>query len=157
MPTQRVIFRGQLEMDDRQQVQHVELSASFHEPKQATAGLSVHLEGQPATDQWHYQLQQGDVTVREGKGTPAELLASADLPAYGIDPRAFGQMGQQVRTTLTAHRGTLRMNNEEIETYVVTIHHGDSLESTVHLNQLGQILAVKTFLGYELYDETLTP
>ena len=51
----------------------------------------------------------------------------------------------------------MRINDEDAETFVVTIHQGEGMDTEVHVNQLGQVLAVKTFLGYDLYDETLAP
>ena len=155
---QRLVFHGGLELDDREQVRRVNLSVSLHEPKPNTPGVTLHLEGQPADHRWSYQVTQGSVTLREASGTPAELIDQLDLRGYGIDSRVFSQVETRAAaTTLTAHRGVLRINAEEIETFVVTIHQGDGMDTEVHVNQLGQVLAVKTFLGYDLYDESLAP
>ena len=155
---QRVVFHGGLELDDHEQVRHVNLSISLHEPKQSSPGVTLHLEGLPADNRWSYQITQGNVTLREGSGTPAELIDKLDLRGYGVDSRLLSQVGTQAAaTTLTAHRGMLRINDEEIETFVVTIRRGDGMDAEVHVNQLGQVLAVKTFLGYDLYDESMAP
>ena len=97
---------------------------------------------------------------KENSGTVCEhLLDDPDLRAFGFDPKVFGQMGRQqaAATTVTARHGTLHLHNEDVETYVVTLRQGDGLEMSIHLNQLGQILAVKTFLGYDLYDDAFAP
>ena len=141
-------------------VQRVELSISLHEPKQRPPGMALHIDGRLADNQWHYQVTEGTATLSENSGTPEEILQKLDLRAYGIDARAFSHLGAQAATatpTLSAYRGTLRINEEDIETYVVTIRHGEGMETAIYVNQLGQILAVKTFLGYDLYDETLAP
>ncbi len=152
---QRIVFHGSLEVDDHEQVERVDLSLSIHEPKQAAAAVTLHFDGRPAQNQWHYQLTRGNTTLLEGDGTPEAMLGSVDLRAYGIDPQVFSPANQQMAVTLTAHRGVLRVGDEDIETYVLLIRQGDNLETAIHINQLGQILAVKTFLGYDLYDETL--
>ena len=159
VPGQRVVFHGTLEIDGRDQVQRVDFAVSLHEPKQNPPGITLHVDGRPEERRWHYLVTRGAETIQEGNNTPEELLAKLNLPARGIDPRVFSQAAPagSPPVRLTAHRGKLRVGDDEIETYVVTIHHGDTLETTVHVNQLGQILAVKTFLGFDLYDETLTP
>ena len=86
------------------------------------------------------------------------MLGKLDLLGNGLDPRLLSQLGAQAATTtLAAHRGLLHINDEDIETFVVTIHQGEGMDIAIHVNQLGQILAVKTFLGYDLYDESLAP
>ena len=155
---QHVIFHGGLELDDQEQPRHLDLSVSLREPTQNAPGVTLHLDGRPAENQWHYQVTQGGETLSEARGTPEEMIGTLDLRGYGLDPRIFAQVGKQAAaTTLTAHRGILRINDEEIETFVVTIRQGEGMETTIHVNQLGQILAVKTFLGYDLYDESLAP
>ena len=155
---QRVVFHGELEMDDHEQIRRVDFAISLHEPKQNTPGVTLHLDGRPADNQWHFQVTQGTVTLREGSGTPEQILEKFELRSYGIDARVFSHVGpQSAATSLTDHRGVLRVNDEDIETFVVTIHQGENMDTEVYVSQLGQILAVKTFLGYDLYDETLTP
>ena len=131
---QRVAFHGSLEMDAREQVRRVDLSVSLREPKGNDPGTSLHLDGQPVENRWHYQLLRDGATLHEGSGTPAELLAALEPCALGLDPtvltRAAARPGA---VTVTAHRGKL------------------------HVNQVGQVVAVKTFLGFDLYDETLLP
>ncbi len=160
VPAQRVVFHGILEIDDHDNVRRIELSVSLHEHKQNPPGVTLHLEGQPEEKRWHYQITRGNETLQEGAGTPDELVNRLDPRAYGIDPRVLlpaSSPGATPPVRLTAQRGKLRVGDDEIDTYVVTIHHGDTLETTVHVNQLGQILAVKTFLGFDFYDDTLSP
>ena len=154
---QRVTLRGIVEIDGQQQLQHLEMTASLHEPGQAGQGLNLAVDGSPARDEWHYILKQAGVVVREDTGPLARLIAAADPHLPGLNLSGFEQLQRQQAssTRYSAHRGVLRLNGENIETYVITIQHGETLESTINFNQLGQILAVKTFAGYDLYDEQL--
>ena len=159
LPGARVLFHGVLELDAQEQVRRVDLSVGVHEPKSTAPNVTLHLDGQTEENRWHYQLLQAGTVLREGSGTPAELLAGLDPHVYGLDPQALTQVAA-ARTgavTVTAQHGKLHVNEDDIDTYVVTIHQGEGLETTVHVNQVGQILAVKTFLGFDLYDETLSP
>ena len=155
---QRMVFHGVLETDDSGEVRHVDFSVSLHQPRQTAPGVTLHVDGSPAQRQWHYQMARGGETLHEGSGTPEQLLENFDLRAYGIDPGVFSRVGPQAASVrLTAQRGKLRVGEDDIDTYVVTIHHSDALETTIHVSQLGQVLAVKTFLGFDLYDETISP
>ena len=155
---QNVVLHGLLELDSHDDVQRLELSAAFHTPKQPTPGWSFALDGQPPTGQWHYSIRQGDDLIREKSGTLAELLDLPELRSLGVDPASLGRMQQQLaHATIIAHRDKLRMNGDEIDAYVVSVKDASGLETTLHMNQLGQILALKTPLGFELLDGALTP
>ena len=154
---QRMVFHGTLDLNEQEMVERVELAANFPPPRQA--GITVVFDGQPQLGQWHYLIRSGDGLEKENSGSLETLLDDPDLRATGFDPKIFAQVGRQqaAATTVTARHGTLHMHSEDVETYVVTVRQGDGLESSIHLNQLGQILAVKTFLGYDLYDEAFAP
>ena len=157
---QRVVIHGTLYLDEQERIQHVELAANVHEPNhQDVPGTTILFDGHPPRGQWHYAIRRGNDLLKENSGTMEALLDDPDLRALGFDPKVFGQMGRQqaAAATITARHGTLHMNGEDVETYVVTIRQGDGLESSIHLNQLGQILAIKTFLGYDLYDDAFAP
>ncbi len=158
MSGQRVVFHGALEFDDREQVRRLEFSVNIHEPKTQAPGVTLHLDGEPAENCWHYQLAQAGTTLREGSGTPEELLAALGPQTFGFDPHLLSQAcSRPGAVTVTAQRGKLHVNEDDIDTYIVTIRQGEGLETTIHVNQVGQVLAVKTFLGFDLYDETLSP
>ena len=156
---QRFVIHGTLDLDEQETVQHVEFAANVHEPNQQTPSTTILLDGQPTSGQWHYAIRQGNAVLKENSGTIETLLDDPDLRLLGFDPKVFSQMSRQqaAAVEVTARHGTLHLNGEDVETYVVTIRQGGGLESSVHLNQLGQILAVKTFLGYDLYDDAFAP
>lgn len=156
---QSVILHGTLDLGEKDEITHLRLSAVFHDTRPTTPGTAVVLDGTPSADQWHYSVQQGDLMLEERSGSVAQMLDRPELRALGLDPAAFARVqGQQVsKASTTARRGKLQMNHDEIDTYVVTFKDGNGLESSVHLNQLGQILAVTTFAGLSLLDAALNP
>ena len=156
---QRLVLHGTFDFNAREELQHIEIALGLHQPRQNVPGTTFLLDGSPALDQWHYSLHRGNMVLKESAGRFAQLLDDPDLHALGFDPKLVGELSHQQAsgTTITARHGTLRINGEEVETYLVTVQQAGGLESTVHLNQLGQILAVKTFLGYDLYNDEFTP
>ena len=156
---QNVVVHGSLELDAHDAVRMLELSAVVHEPRPPTSGWTLVLDGHPDTGQWHYSIRQGDDVLREQTGTMSQLLAIPELRSLGIDPAGFAaaQQQQMTRMTVTAHRDKLRVNGDEIDTYVVDLKDANGFDCAIYLNQLGQILAVKSFTGIELLDNALTP
>lgn len=156
---QNVIMHGSMDLGDHDEVRKLRLSAVFHDPKPTTPGVTLEIDGSPETGQWHYFTQRGNETQEERTGTLAELLDRPELRAYGFDAATVlrAQREQMNHLTIVARHGKLRVNHEEIDTYVLTVKDANGLESSVHLNQLGQILAVKTFTGIQLLDGALNP
>ncbi len=155
----RVVLRGLAEITDEQRCQRLELTASLHEPRQNGPGLTLFLEGRPGTDAWHYVVRQAGTVVHEDAGPMLQLLRDADPHLPGISFEGIEQMQRQTAasTSVTAYRDTLRLGGEAADTYVISLRQGDVEEASVHFNQLGQILAIKTFTGYDLYDEGVAP
>ena len=156
---QSVIVRGYLDLGDQDEVVWVRLSAVFQTPKSLSPGTTFLLDGSPRLDRWHYSWQRGALPAEERTGTVAELLDRPDLRTLGLDPGAMiqAQSRRAGALTVTSHHGKLQMNRDEIDTYVVTIRDANGAEGSVHLNQLGQILAVKTSVGISLLEGTLNP
>ena len=156
---QNLTVRGSVEMDERNTARRVGFYISLHTPGQATLGTTLTLDGRPSSDEWHYQVRQGDTVVQENSGSATALLGALKIGSWGFDPRAILQTEQQQADTTqaTARRGVLHTDSEDVEAFVVAIHRGEPLETTIYVSQLGQILAIKTSSGYDLYDDTLTP
>ena len=169
LPSQRMTFHFSLKFSEAEELKHFEWAASIRTlnlgaaRKNTDPSLGIEFDGTPALDQFHYLVRRDKVVEKEASGTSETLLADPDLSFLGFDPRAVIERWQPDRRgaagqlAVTAHRGTLRFNGEDIETYVISLKYADSLESTVHVSQLGQVLSVKTFAGYNLYDEALNP
>ncbi len=156
---QRVTFRGVLELDGHRHVRRLDLTANVHQTGQTGQGMTLQLAGRPAQDDWHYTVKEAGTVLREDSGTIASLLAAADphLPGLRLDAIQQLERQQAADTRYSAHRGTLRLGGEAIDSYVVAVEHGGALKTDVYFDQLGQVLAVKTFTGYDLFDEKLAP
>jgi hypothetical protein len=164
-------LRGVFDLDDRDAVRRFELTATLPQPAPAPhwhAGaapaprppsLVIVLEGEPAISRYHYVVRQGDVVDAEQTGTPAELLDLPELHDLGIDPAAIGGIFQQQAAAMevTARRSVMHAKGEDMDTYEVSLRQSGTLQATIQLSQLGQILEVKTNAGYSLLDATLAP
>lgn len=166
VPYKRATFRLNGELTRRHELRGFDCAITMHAPQQAPEDvMTIQFDGRPPRDEYHYFVRRGKLTLKENSGTIAALLDDPDLQVFPFDPRALIDQsiksadgpGATSRMSLNAHRGTLHFNGEDLETYVVTVRLADALESTIHVSQLGQILAVKTFADYALYDEALTP
>jgi hypothetical protein len=164
-------FRGAFELDDRDDTRRFELTATVHDPAQnrlvppsapaqpAAPNLVIVFDGEPLRNHYHYAVRSGEAVVAERAGPPATLLDQPELRSLGVSPAVLSGLVQQqaASTQVSARRGVLQSKGAEIETYDVTIRQGDTVEATIQLSQLGQILMVQTFAGYTLRDESLAP
>lgn len=177
VPNGRMTFRFSMELSEKYEVQRFDWSATLHTPgdkgpdgKKTSTSVGFEFDGRPAHDDYHYLIRIGDKVEKEASGTMASLLADPHLSVMGFDPRAvLDQWEARQRNPpgsaapapnpveVTARRGMLHFNGDDIETFLLTLRYQDSYETTIHLSQLGQVLSVKTFAGYNLYDDALVP
>ena len=156
---QNVVLHGILELDAQNNAQRLEISATLHEPKRSTPGWAATLDGQPRDDRWHCVLRAGNAVLLDKDGTFSELLDVPELRSLGIDLAGWShaQPQQVSRVAVTAHRDKLKVNGDEIDAYVASLKDASGLETTISMNQLGQVLTVKTFTDIELLDAALAP
>ncbi len=170
MPKGRLNFRFTVEIDEARETRRFDWASTLHLIQKPAASLGLQFDGRPPLNQFHYAVRRDQVVEKEASGTLESLLSDPDLAVLGFDPAmVLNQLGAArggtaassspaaSRLVVTARRGSLSFNGESIETYVVRARYADALESTLHLSQLGQVLSLKTFAGYDLYDETLPP
>ena len=156
---QNVVVHGLLELDGQNNARRLEITAAIHEPKQTTPGWALLLDGQPDVDHWHYVIREGDVAIGEKTGSFGELLDVPELRSLGIDLASLSRTRRQqaARMSITAHRDKLKVNGDETDIYVASFKDASGFEATLQMNQLGQILAVRTSGDFDLLDASLAP
>jgi hypothetical protein len=169
--TRHLTLRGAFELDDHDNAQRFELTATVHEPVRSASmsqgepsqrsqpSMVIVFGGEPIDSRYHYQVRDGDRIVAEQSGTPETLLDQPDLRSVGISPAVLSALVHQqaASTEVTARRGVLQNKGEDIDTYDVTLRQGDTVVATIQMNQLGEVLSVNTSFGYSLLAKSLEP
>lgn len=155
----RLVLHGTVAIDNHNEAKQLRLSAVLHPTGQPANNTTLTVDGEPSADRWHYVVQRNNETVAEESGTAEHLLDRPELRSLGVNPVALLrlQRDQLAHIDVVARHGKLRSGSDEIDTFVVTIKDGNGLETVLHVNQLGQVLAVRTFTGVSLLDSALTP
>jgi hypothetical protein len=106
-----------------------------------------------------YETRTSGVLLKRGEYALDEKGARDWLREQGIDP-SFIMNLQSVHSTppvVKALQSSLELHGENIETWLVSVEQGGQTMLEAHVSQLGQILRVRTFIGYSAAPEDLTP
>lgn len=117
--------------------------------------LTLEIKTSNETGTFEYKLIQNEEVIREDSGNIADILKENSLNSLGLDPGFFLKANSNIQ--VTARRADLRIRKEQIEVYRLLITHSDSLHTEIDISQIGRLLRVKTFLGYEMLAEGLEP
>ncbi len=154
-PKQRFSWSGMLEMNHDFELQSASLGFTMHEPEAYRVDLQIDAPHRTVQVLW----KAGDRVLEEETFTLDEFGAQKAMKHFGIDPNivraASGNSG--AKPLITAQQSSLRIRGESTETYLVLVRQNGQTLCEIQVSQIGQILDVKTFLGYRLAPEDLMP
>ena len=152
---QRISWDGTVELDKKWEMQSLLLGVGVREPSQMRAELLV----RPRANSAHYrllnagrELQSEDFTLDEaGMKKMMELLEIDPIMVQTFRP------SQPAAPVFTAEQSSLTLHGEKIDTYLLSMQQSGQTLFELHISQLGQVLQVKTLVGYSMVPEDLTP
>jgi len=152
---QRVAWTSEVDLDAALQPQRARATVNLREP----AGFMVDLRVDVPARQLSYETQVGSQRLRQGQYSLDEKGARQWLHDQGLDPSLVGSLqgAGLVEMELRAQQSSLTIRGEKIETYLVTAEQSGQTLFEAHVSQLGQILRVRTMLGYSAAPEDLAP
>jgi len=155
-PRQRVSWAGDFELNRALELRSARLQFNVSEP----ATYAVHLMADPVAKQLHYETRSGGYTLHRGEYTLDAEGALTWLREQGIDP-ALGELAalnhDAQPATFRAWQSSMEIHSQRLETYRVALEYGGQTLMEFHVNQIGQILQAKTFLGYTAAPENVIP
>ena len=98
------------------------------------------------------EMQRGDYPLDE-RGLK-KILADVDF-----DPALYDTFrpGRGAEPKVTAQESSIMIHHERTKTYLVEVQQGGQTLMQAHVSELGQILRVKTLVGYSLSPDDLMP
>jgi hypothetical protein len=142
-------------MNPALEMQSARLQIHMANPSTHTISLTV----DPRAKRLFYETQSGGRMLEHGAYPLDANGAYAWLREQGIDP-AMIQAGQTASTPQPAFRAwksSMQIHGQKLETYRVAVEHGGQTLLEFQVNQIGQILHAKTFLGYTAAAEDVIP
>ena len=155
-PRHRISWDGIAEFDAEMQMRTLLLGLGMKEVSYDRAEILV----TPAENLAHFRLL--DVSGRESNAADYSLderglkkiLAQVDL-----DPAMYDTLkpGTGAALIVTAQESRLIIHHERTKTYLVEVRQGGQTLLEAHVSELGQVLRVKTLVGYTLAPDDLLP
>jgi hypothetical protein len=152
---QRVSWAGEIEWNKVLEMESARVQLFLSEP--AIYGVNILVD--PATRRLRYETQLDGRTLNRGEYPLTADGAYTWLREQGIDPALIqGNITPNApKPTISAWQSSLMIHGQKLDTYRVVIEHGGQTLIEFHVNQIGQILQVKTFLGYTAAPEDIVP
>lgn len=118
-----------------------------------------------ATIQFHrlenhlkFQVIQHEQVLKRWEGKPEELQDLPELNESGFSISQLETLKSQLGTPqIRGTRGSVFMNGEEVETYLIQVQHAEGMASSIYFSQLGQVLKVELFTGQVMLSEGVDP
>jgi hypothetical protein len=157
VPRQRVSWDGTIQFDPALVAQRVDFGVTMHEPNDSRVAATIDLASRLAK----VSLQIPGGALMEDAYTLDEAGAAKLMDQLGIDPALVRTLIVPQQSsgppTISAQQSILRIHGEKIETYMVTVEQSGQTLLELHLSQLGQILQVRTLIGYTLAPDDMLP
>jgi len=149
---QRFAWNGEVNLDRALRTQDF----TFELSSRQSNAYRVVLTGSAAERAVRYELHENGQLVGKGKVPLDENIAPMTLQQLGFDPNVLANLRKNVSPpAVTARQAELRVRDEKIDVYQVTIRQGNTAMADIFVSQLGQVLMAKTPFGYTLSAEDL--
>jgi len=149
--TQRVMYDGILSMGEQYVVRGFKGRISLRDP-----AVTASAEVDPVAGSYRYETVESGQSTASGEGTFADLLKDPRLAAFGISPARMESLRDAgAGVVIEAHPSELRAHRERIETYQLSVRHGEGIAWVFHVSPTGRVLRIDTPIGYVLAAEGL--
>jgi hypothetical protein len=153
----RAFWEGAVVLDDQLGIREIRGSLVMRAPgAEAAPPTRAELLLQPPVARGLYRLAVSGEPPFEQNFTLDEAGVRAVAAGWGVSDdllAGFAARGAKMAPEISARQERLKIQGEEVETYVVTIRSQGQTWLEMHVSQLGQILQAKTLLGWELRTE----
>ena len=155
-PRHRISWDGVAEFDAEMEMRSLLLGLGMKEVSVERAEIRVN----PSENLAHFRLL--DVSGHESNAadyTLDERGLKKILTQVDLDPAMYDTLkpGAGAAPIVTAQESSLVIHRERTKTYLIEVRQGGQTLMEAHVSELGQVLRVKTLVGYWLAPDDLTP
>jgi hypothetical protein len=144
---QRISWNGKLEMGKQFEVQTIELGFGTRESE-----IDAHFSVDVRDRLGHYEVRREREVLQRGSFRLNELRTLAQQEDINL-----ALMQDLQAPKIVARPTKMRIGNEEIEAYLITVAREKETLARIYVSQLGQVLKVTTSFGYSLAAEEISP
>jgi hypothetical protein len=153
---QRVSWEGFAEFDSSWNLRSLAFDVGIREPSPVRAELVV----KPVERTAYYRRTNAGVQLESGTYSLDEAGLKKVLTQLDLDPAlydAFRSKSTKSAPIVAAQQSSLKIHRERVDTYLVDVRQGGQTLFEAHVSQLGQLLRVKSMIGFTLAPDDIVP
>ena len=154
-PRTRISWDGIAEFDAQSHLQSLLVGLGMKEPSLMRAEILV----RPAENQATYRLLNGGREMESQEFTLDEAGLKKVLTQVDLDPALYDtfRSSSVAAPIITAQQSSVTIHHERIDTSLIEVRQGGQTLLEAHINQLGQVVRIRTLVGYTLAPDDLMP
>ena len=155
-PRNRISWDGIAEFDAEWNLGSLLLGLGMREPSLMRAEILV----KPSENHATYRLMNNGRAIESEEFTLDERGLKKVLTQVDLDPAlydTFRSSSTAAAPIITAQLSSITAHHERIDTYLVEVRQGGQTLLEAHISQLGQVLRMRTLVGYTLAPDDLIP
>lgn len=152
---QRLSWDGHAEFDAASELAILEFGIAVREPSPMRADVTV----MPAQKRARFRLTNGGREVESDEYSLDESGLKKLLGQLDLDPALYDtfRFSGGPTAVVSAQMSTMTIHHERIETYLVEVRQGGQTLLEAQVSQLGQLLRVRSVIGYTMAPDDLLP
>ena len=155
-PRNRISWDGIAEFDAESNLHSLLLGLGMKEPSLMRAEIFV----KPGENHATYRLFNAGRETESQEFTLDESGLKKVLTQVDLDPAlydTFRSGGSVATPIITAQQSSITVHHERIDTYLIEVRQGGQTLLEAHISHLGQVLRMRTLVGYSLAPDDLMP
>ena len=154
-PRNRISWDGIAEFDADLHLRSLLLGLGMKEPSLMRAEIFV----KPGENRATYRLFNAGRETESEDFTLDEAGLKKVLAQVDLDPALYDTFRSSGAATpiIAAQQSSIKIHHERIDTYLVEVRQGGQTLLEAHISQLGQVLRMRTLVGYSLAPDDLMP
>ncbi|MGB8168492.1 MAG: hypothetical protein WCF18_13425 [Chthoniobacteraceae bacterium] len=155
MARQRLSWTGELDLGKQLEMERLKVAVILRDPPSYTVDLLL----EPAEHRLTVETRTSHQLMKRSQYSLDEKGANDWLRDQGIDPSLLMSLHNPHSAPLVirALQSSLEIRGEKVETYLISAEQGEQTLFEAHVSELGQILRVRTFVGYSAAPDDLIP
>ena len=154
-PRNRISWDGIAEFDAEFRLQSLLLGLGMKEPSLLRAEIFM----KPAENLATYRLLNSGREIESQEFTLDEAGLKKVLAQVDLDPALYDtfRSSSAAKPIVTAQQSGIKIHRERVDTSLIEVRQGGQTLLEAHISQLGQVLRMRTLVGYTLAPDDLLP
>ena len=149
---QRLSWSGESTLTKELDLKTLAITVIMHTATEGATNSRLIFDFDAATKKGRYELRSGTMTFdkQEFEATEEGIRNLADRVGVGTTLMPAISSKSSAPPVIKARRASFKMDDDEMDTLLLTVEYNEQTMLQVHVSQLGRVLHAKTILGWTL-------